>query len=90
MSVVAAIVSDIAVISLPAVYDIVHVAVLKFRPVGAVRMIVQLFTFAGMSAFAHSFILINPSVVRAGDVALAALSAEIFPHPDHAVTVTAA
>lgn len=90
VKVVADTVSHIAVISLAARYVILPVAVLKFHPVGAVSIIVPLFTFAGMSPLAHSLILISHNVVHAGDVALAALSAEIFPHPDHAVTVTAA
>lgn len=90
VNVVVEIVRDMAVISLAVVYVIFHVAVLKFHHVGAVSMIVQLLTLAGMSAFAHSAILICPSAVHVGEVAFAALSAEIFVPHVPAVTVTAA
>lgn len=78
------------VISLHAVYVIIHVAVLKFHHVGAVSIIVPFVVFAGMSPFAPSAILICHNVTHEGDDAFAALSQEIFVHHVAAVTVTAA
>lgn len=63
---------------------------LKLQPLGAVRIRVAFVCSFAMSFVELEAITIFPSVVHAGLMALAALSAEIFVPPVAAVTETAA
>src|SRR5919197_6386294 len=80
---------EAAVMSLPEVNEPLPAPVLKLQPLGAVRMRVLLVPVAKSPLLAPlSAMTMFPSVVYCGDVALAALSADMLVPPLAGVTVT--
>src|SRR5215471_9718132 len=63
-------------------------AVLNSKPSGTLRISVPLLTLLPRSCFFPSAIVIGPRVVQAGDVPLAAVSAEMAPPPEAGVMTT--